>query len=107
MSILVDCFMIFGSYYLQSWPALAFFAFPLIPKIIFQIGFWLSPVLWQPIIPYHKLIQNLLDHLGLDIVDGDLVITEGNYRIVVRDKDGNLQVIENDQTIIDHGKLVQ
>jgi len=53
------------------------------------------------------LIQNLLDHLGLDIVDGDLVITEGNYRIVVRDKDGNLQVIENDQTIIDHGKLVQ
>ena len=44
--------------------------------------------------------------MGLAIFDGDLVITEGDIRIVVRDKDGNFQVIENGQTIVDHGKLV-
>ena len=44
--------------------------------------------------------------MGLDIVDGDLLITEGDYKIVVRDKDGNLQVIENGTVIVDNGKLV-
>ena len=57
MSVLMDIIMIAGSYYLKSWPALAFFAVPLIPKIMFQIAFYFFPVLWQPMIPYHKLIQ--------------------------------------------------
>ena len=46
MSILADIVMVFGSFYLKSWPALTFFVLPILPKILLQIGFWLSPVLW-------------------------------------------------------------
>ena len=68
LSILFDILMIWGLEHLkvdigdlstQLMP-IFFFALPAIVKIVRQIAFWLCPVLWQPIIPYHKLIMELL-----------------------------------------------